>query len=100
MNIAIVGTGYVGLVTGTCFAEGGNEVVCVDVDRERVASLSAGQIPIYEPGLSELVRRNVAEGRLSFTSDTAGSVNQTMLSFISVGAALIAHEAAHFSRVR
>jgi UDPglucose 6-dehydrogenase len=99
MNIAIIGTGYVGLVTGTCFAEGGNEVVCVDVDRDRVANLKAGQIPIYEPGLAELVKRNVAEGRLSFTSDTAGSVNQSMLSFICVGTPMGANGAADLSSV-
>ena len=63
MNIAVVGTGYVGLVSGTCFAESGNEVICVDIDRDRVAMLKAGEVPIYEPGLEELVRRNVKEHR-------------------------------------
>ena len=67
MNIAVVGTGYVGLVSGTCFAESGNEVICVDIDRKRVDRLASGTIPIYEPGLQELVRRNIKERRLSFT---------------------------------
>jgi UDP-glucose 6-dehydrogenase len=64
MNIAVVGTGYVGLVSGTCFAESGDEVVCVDIDRRRIEQLNAGDIPIYEPGLAELVRRN-REGGVS-----------------------------------
>ena len=85
MNIAVVGTGYVGLVSGTCFAESGNEVVCVDIDRNRIDQLNAGKIPIYEPGLEELVRRNVKERRLSFTMDLVQAVNQSMVSFIAVG---------------
>jgi UDPglucose 6-dehydrogenase len=85
MNIAVVGTGYVGLVSGTCFAESGNEVICVDIDRERIETLNAGQIPIYEPSLGELVRRNVAEGRLRFTTDLAGAVRESILTFIAVG---------------
>ena len=58
MNIAVIGTGYVGLVSGTCYAESGNEVVCVDIDQARIAALNEGKVPIYEPGLEELVRRN------------------------------------------
>ena len=85
MNIAVVGTGYVGLVSGTCFAESGNEVVCVDIDRARIAQLNAGTIPIYEPGLEELVRRNLKEKRLSFTTELAHAVSQSMISFIAVG---------------
>ena len=69
MNIAVVGTGYVGLVSGTCFAESGNEVICVDIDDARIEQLTAGKMPIYEPGLEELVRRNIKEGRLSFTTE-------------------------------
>ena len=84
MNIAVVGTGYVGLVSGTCFAESGNEVICVDINRERVAQLQAGKVPIYEPGLEELVRRNVKEGRLSFTTDLVPAVGQSMVSFLAV----------------
>ncbi len=69
MKLTVLGTGYVGLVAGTCFAESGNDVVCVDVDAEKVARLSRGEVPIYEPGLEELIERNVADGRLSFTTD-------------------------------
>ena len=65
MNIAVIGTGYVGLVAGACFAESGNDVVCVDIDADKVAKLQKGVIPIYEPGLPELIERNVREERLS-----------------------------------
>jgi UDPglucose 6-dehydrogenase len=85
MKIAVIGTGYVGLVAGTCFAETGNTVVCVDVDAAKVDALRAGKIPIYEPGLEELVRRNVAEERLSFTTDTAEAVQNSLVVFIAVG---------------
>lgn len=71
MKIAAVGTGYVGLVAGTCLAETGNDVVCLDIDEEKVARLSRGEIPLYEPGLDELIRRNVADGRLRFSTDVA-----------------------------
>jgi UDPglucose 6-dehydrogenase len=80
MNIAIVGSGYVGLVSGTCYAESGNEVICVDIDAKRIANLIEGKIPIYEPGLEELVRRNLKEGRLRFTTDIAEAVKQSMVS--------------------
>ncbi|HTQ25372.1 MAG TPA: UDP-glucose/GDP-mannose dehydrogenase family protein [Candidatus Binataceae bacterium] len=85
MNIAVVGTGYVGLVSGTCFAESGNEVICVDIDAARIERLRAGHVPIYEPGLEELVRRNVKEGRLSFTTEIREAVAAAMVSFIAVG---------------
>ena len=85
MRISVVGTGYVGLVTGTCFAEFGVNVTCVDVDEEKIAQLRQGKIPIYEPGLEEMVRRNVAEGRLSFSTDLAGSVEKSLVVFIAVG---------------
>jgi UDPglucose 6-dehydrogenase len=71
MKIAVIGTGYVGLVTGTCFAETGNKVICVDIDQAKVNKLSAGQITIYEPGLKKLFLRNITEDRLRFTTDFA-----------------------------
>lgn len=85
MNIVMIGTGYVGLVTGTCFAESGNDVTCVDIDEEKIAMLSGGEIPIYEPGLSELVRRNTKAARLSFTTDYAQAVPDAKCVFICVG---------------
>ena len=85
MNIAVIGTGYVGLVAGTCFAESGNEVVCVDIDKAKVAALTEGAIPFYEPGLRELVQRNVEEQRLTFTTDVKVAVRQSKVIFIAVG---------------
>ncbi len=85
MRIAVVGTGYVGLVAGTCFAETGNDVVCVDIDEKKVADLHEGKIPIFEPGLDEMVKHNVKEGRLSFTTDTANAVQASDVVFIAVG---------------
>lgn len=85
MNLAVVGSGYVGLVAGTCFAESGNEVVCVDIDAKKIATLNAGNVPIYEPGLEEMVRRNAAEQRLSFTTDLAEAVKRSPIIFIAVG---------------
>ena len=85
MRIAVVGTGYVGLVTGTCFAESGHEVRCLDVDERKIATLRAGGIPIYEPGLEELVRRNVRERRLSFTTSYPEAVGGAEVVFIAVG---------------
>jgi UDPglucose 6-dehydrogenase len=84
MKLTIIGTGYVGLVTGACFAEVGHEVICVDNDAEKVKILQAGGIPIYEPGLEELVKRNVAAGRLSFTGSTAEGVEKSDVIFIGV----------------
>jgi UDPglucose 6-dehydrogenase len=85
MNIAVVGTGYVGLVAGTCFAESGNDVTCVDIDAPKISMLKAGKVPIYEPGLEEMVRRNAAEQRLSFTTDIDGAVKKASIIFIAVG---------------
>lgn len=85
MNIAVVGTGYVGLVSGACFAEMGVTVSCVDVDKAKVEALKAGNIPIYEPGLEEIVRRNVAEGRLRFTTDLAEVIDDAEIVFSAVG---------------
>jgi UDPglucose 6-dehydrogenase len=85
MRIAVIGTGYVGLVAGTCFAESGNNVICVDIDAKKVEALRNGKIPIYEPGLEEMVAHNVKEERLSFTTDTADAVRQSEVVFIAVG---------------
>jgi UDPglucose 6-dehydrogenase len=85
MKIAVVGTGYVGLVVGACLAENGNSVICVDKDEQKIGALLAGRIPIYEPGLEELVSRNVAEERLAFTSDLPGAVRRSDIIFIAVG---------------
>ena len=85
MKIAVVGTGYVGLVVGACLAENGNTVVCVDNDAEKIATLEAGHMPIYEPGLAELVARNHVEERLSYTTDLAAAVNACEIVFIAVG---------------
>ncbi|HXT38968.1 MAG TPA: UDP-glucose/GDP-mannose dehydrogenase family protein [Candidatus Angelobacter sp.] len=84
MKITIVGTGYVGLVTGTCFAEAGHRVVCVDCDSEKVKTLREGGIPIYEPGLAELVKKNVSEDRLAFTTSTKEGVDRSDVIFIAV----------------
>src|SRR5215217_6887639 len=73
MHVAVVGSGYVGLVAGACLAETGNDVVCADIDRGKVEQLSRGELPIYEPGLEPLVERNLAEGRLRFTTDVAAA---------------------------
>jgi UDPglucose 6-dehydrogenase len=99
MNIAIVGTGYVGLVTGTCFAESGNEVICVDIDRPRVERLRSGEVPFYEPGLAELVQRNMKEKRLLFETEIKPAVAKAMISFITVGTPMDTAGAADLSAV-
>lgn len=85
MRITIFGTGYVGLVTGACLAQSGNQVICVDIDAEKIARLTSGDMPIYEPGLAQIVNDNVAAGRLRFTTDAAQAVAHGMLQFIAVG---------------
>jgi len=85
MNICVVGTGYVGLVTGACFAEFGNPVTCVDKDVSKIEALERGEIPIYEPGLDGLVERNVKAGRLKFSTELPGTVKDSLVVFIAVG---------------
>lgn len=85
MNIAIVGTGYVGLVSGACFAEMGVNVTCVDIDADKIARLEQGIIPIYEPGLDEIVKRNFAAGRLRFTTDLCSVLDDVDMVFCAVG---------------
>ena len=85
MKITIFGSGYVGLVTGACFAEVGNDVLCVDIDQQKIDSLNAGRIPIHEPGLDEIVAENIKEGRLRFTSNLREGVEFGLYQFIAVG---------------
>ncbi|MFM9423241.1 MAG: hypothetical protein RIR06_1702 [Bacteroidota bacterium] len=84
MNIAVVGTGYVGLVTGTCFAETGNNVICIDINEEKVAQMKAGKIPIYEPHLDVLFERNIREGRLKFSTELAASIHDAQIIFLAL----------------
>jgi len=85
MHIAVIGSGYVGLVTGACFAEFGVDVTCVDVDAEKIAQLAAGKTTIYEPGLDQLVKRNLQAGRLRFTTDSPSAIQQSLVIFLAVG---------------
>ncbi|MDY6969605.1 MAG: UDP-glucose/GDP-mannose dehydrogenase family protein [Spirochaetota bacterium] len=85
MKITVIGTGYVGLVTGTCFAEMGNDVRCVDIDENKISDLKKGIIPIYEPGLEEMIKRNHAEGRLNFTNELREGIDESLFVFIAVG---------------
>jgi len=85
MDVAIIGSGHVGLVTGACFADLGNRVVCVDKDKEKIDSLTNGKIPFYEPGLEEIVERNLQEGRITFTNNMEKAVNESLIVFIAVG---------------
>jgi UDPglucose 6-dehydrogenase len=85
MKISVIGTGYVGLVTGTCLAESGNDVICMDIDTRKIEMLDTGTVPIYEPGLEELIKRNVAHNRLSFTTDMTRAVKNADIIFIAVG---------------
>lgn len=84
MNIAVVGTGYVGLVTGTCFSEMGNHVVCVDIDKEKVEKMRNGVIPIYEPHLDVIFERNIKQGRLKFTTDLAEAIKNAPIIFLAL----------------
>lgn len=84
MKVAVIGTGYVGLVAGACLAETGNDVICVDIDTERIARLKKGVIPIFEPGLQDLVERNVAKKRLNFSTDTVDAVRKSLVIFMAV----------------
>src|SRR6188474_2343666 len=85
MHIAVIGTGYVGLVTGACFSEFGVDVTCVDVDESKIDKLNNGQIPIYEPGLDQIVERNAKDGRLHFTTDLGAAVRSARVVFFAVG---------------
>jgi len=85
MNISVIGTGYVGLVTGTCLAESGNDVICMDIDESKIELLNSGIVPIYEPGLEELIKRNMAHDRLIFTTDIGRAVRNSSIIFIAVG---------------
>jgi UDPglucose 6-dehydrogenase len=84
MKIAVVGTGYVGLVTGTCFAETGNTVICVDIDQEKVAKMKAGVVPIYEPHLDQLFERNIKQNRLSFTTNLEEAIEDAEIIFLAL----------------
>ena len=85
MDVCVIGSGYVGLVAGACFADSGNDVICVDIDERKISELKKGVIPIYEPGLEELIKRNVAEKRLVFTTDIVDAVKRSTVCFIAVG---------------
>ena len=99
MNISVIGAGYVGLVTGTCLAEVGNDVTCMDVDLERIGRLDAGEVPIYEPGLQEMMARNQKAGRLRFTTDVALAAAQAEVVFIAVGTPAASDGSADVSHV-
>src|SRR5580700_4692427 len=99
MNICVIGTGYVGLVTGVVFADLGNDVVCVDRDVQKIDGLSRGQMPIYEPGLEEMVARNVADRRLAFTTDIELGVAKSEIVFIAVGTPPLADGSTDLSSV-
>lgn len=99
MNIAMIGTGYVGLVTGSCFAETGNDVVCVDIDEAKIARLQQGRVPFYELGLEELIQRNTREGRLSFSTDLTEAVRRAESIFIAVGTPQVSAGGADLTQV-
>ena len=85
MNLCMIGTGYVGLVSGTCFSDLGNKVICVDIDQNKINELNSGKIPIYEPGLQELVKKNFKQNKLSFSTDISSAIRKSDIIFICVG---------------
>ncbi len=85
MHVGVIGTGYVGLVTGVCFAEMGNDVTLMDIDEAKIQGLIDGRIPIYEPGLQPMIARNMAEKRLHFTTDLEATIDRSLINFIAVG---------------
>jgi len=93
MNVTVIGTGYVGLVTGACLADAGNNVFCLDVDERKIARLNRGEIPIFEPGLKAIVKRNEAADRLRFSADVAASVAHGDIQLIAVGTPRLARTA-------
>ena len=99
MKICVIGTGYVGLVTGTCFAEMGNDVICIDNDLSKLEKLSNGIIPIYEPGLEDLIKNNTKEGRLKFSADIDNAVKESLICFIAVGTPELEDGSADLSNV-
>ena len=99
MNIAVVGTGYVGLVTGACFASSGNNVVCVDIDQNKIDRLKKGIIPFFEPGLEDIVKTNIEDKRLSFTTDIKNAIENSSIIFIAVGTPQSENGAADISYV-
>jgi UDPglucose 6-dehydrogenase len=100
MRIAVIGTGYVGLVAGACFAESGNDVVCLDVDDAKIRALREGRVPFFEPGLEELVRANAKQGRLTFSTDVAAGVREALIVFIAVGTPMDEDGSADLQHVR
>src|SRR5689334_14416151 len=99
MKVCVIGSGYVGLVSGAGFSETGNDVVCADLDANKVAALTRGEIPIFEPGLEEMVQRNAEEGRLKFTTDVASAVADAEVIFVAVGTPQRSDGAANLSAV-
>lgn len=99
MHISIIGTGYVGLVSGTCFSEFGMNVTCVDKDKKKIDALNQGRIPIYEPGLEDMIKKNVREGRLNFTTDMKSSLEKSLVVFIAVGTPMHGDGSANLSYV-
>ncbi len=100
MKVSVVGVGYVGLVSAACLAEGGNHIVCVDKNQKKIEDLTAGKIPIYEPGLTEIVERNIAAGRLRFTTDLKDGIDNSLVTFIGVGTPSAADGSADISAVK